>query len=126
MEFFACIIGGIALIACGGGLFLVRAPHWPQDETHTDAVRNSIKRWSKFQRGVRFLNNTVLIAAGGAIVSAAFVPHGRTWMLLWSSVLLLLLLSILLAMIDALTSLSGYRKSIPRVAEHSLSNERDL
>ena len=125
MEFFACIVGGLALIGCGGGLFLIRAPDWPQDASHSDSLRSSIERWSKFQRGVRFLNNIVLMLAGVVIVLTVLVPRGRVWMLLWSSVLLLLLLSILLAMIDALTSLSGYRKSLPKVTENSLRGERD-
>lgn len=125
MESFACIVGGLALISCGGGLFLIRAPDWPQDASHSDALRSSIERWSKFQRGVRFLNNIVLMFAGVAIVLTALVPRGRVWVWLWSSVLLLLMLSILLAMIDALTSLSGYRKSLPRVTESSLRGERD-
>ncbi len=125
MEFIACIVGGIALIGCGGGLFLIRPPQWPQDASHSDALRGSIERWSKFQRLVRVLNNLILMLAGGTIVLTAVVPRGRIWMLLWSSVLLLLMLSILLAMVDALTSLSGYRKSLPKVTENSLRGERD-
>lgn len=125
MEFFVCIAGGIALMGCGAGLFLVRAPAWPQEESPPDSDQTSETRRSKFQIAVRYLNNALLIVAGGVIFSTAFVPHGRTWMLLWAGILVLLAMCILLAIVDALTSLSGYRKALPHVARRSLGGDHD-
>ena len=125
MEYFACIAGGIALMGCGAGLFLVRAPAWPQDEAPTDKPHDAVTKRSGFQIGVRYLNNFLLIIAGGVIASTPFVPRGRIWMLLWAAILLLLVGCILLALIDALTSLSGYRKALPRAARRSLGSDHE-
>jgi len=125
MEFLACILGGVALMGCGVGLFFMRAPEWPQDDSSSEAMRKSITRWTKFQRGVRILNNGLMVAAGAVMVSTGVVGHGRIWMWLWMLILLLLLICISLALVDALTSLSGYRKALPQVARRALGSDHE-
>lgn len=126
MEYFACILGGTALIACGVSLFWVRLPNWHENiATLTDPLAKSAARWAVFQRAVRTINNLLLVIAGGGIVTTTFFAHGRTWMLLWTAVLLTLLLCILFAMIDALTSLAGYRRALPIAARQSLGDLSD-
>ncbi len=123
MEFFACILGGAALFVCGLCLFWVRLPNWHENETTLpEPLLKSATRWALFQKAVRYLNNFLVLLAGCAMVSTAFVAHGRVWMLLWIAILLILLLCILFAMIDALTSLAGYRRALPIAARRSLGD----
>jgi hypothetical protein len=125
MEFLACILGGAALMGCGVGLFFMRPPEWPQDDSFSEALRKSIARWTKFQRGVRILNNGLMMTAGGIMMATGLVGHGRVWMWLWMLILLLLLMCISLALVDALTSLSGYRKALPQAAKRALGSEHE-
>ncbi len=125
MEFFACVAGGLALIGCGVGLFSMRAPSWPQDDSLSDDSRLSIARWSKLQRAVRYLNNGLLIVTGTLIFGTAWAQHGRFWMLLWAAILLMLMISVALAFLDALASLSGYRQALPHAARRALGNDPD-
>lgn len=126
MEFIACLAGGIALMVCGVALFWLRPPNWQSDGDLVDQHRVAIQRWARVQIAVRWANNVLLVAIGGLIAATAFVPHGRTWMLFWSGILLLLLVCILLAMIDAMSSLAGYRRALPEAARRSFSGSPDL
>lgn len=126
MEFIACLAGGIALMVCGVALFWLRPPNWQADGDLVDQQRVAIQRWSRVQTAVRWANNVLLVVIGALIACTAFVPHGRTWMLFWSGILLLLLVCILLAMIDAMSSLAGYRRALPEAARRSFSGRPDL
>ncbi|MCA9132377.1 MAG: hypothetical protein KDA45_04460 [Planctomycetales bacterium] len=123
MEFFACVFGGLALIVCGLSLFKLRPPNWESDGDLATAPKRAIARWSFFQRYIRYLNNSLLVVIGVGIVATAFVPHGQRWMLLWTVILVLLLVSILLALLDAMSSLAGYRRALPEAARRSLSDD---
>jgi hypothetical protein len=125
MEFFACLIGGAVLIACGVGLLWVHPPNWQSDGELLELPQKSIARWSRFQRVLRLVNNVLLILIGGSIMASAFVPHGRVWIVLWMANLLLLLLCILFAIIDAFSTLAGYRRALPEAARRSLGGERE-
>jgi threonine/homoserine/homoserine lactone efflux protein len=125
MEFIACILGGIGLVASGLWLTRFHPPKWDQEgDTSSDEAR-AFLRWGSFQRVLRILTNSLLVLIGISIFSAAFVPHGRTWMLLWSVILVLLLVCILFAMIDAFSSLAGYRRALPEAVRRSFGNEHE-
>ena len=68
------------------------------------------------------MNNSLLIAIGAIILATAFVAHGKVWMLLWSGVLLLLLICIFLAMLDAYSSLASYKRALPEAARRSFTD----
>lgn len=122
MEFVACLLGGIALVGCGFGLFRLRPPNWQDDGDFGEENQRMIKRWSKFQHGVRRVNNSLMILIGSLIVTTSFVPHGRAWVLLWSLILVLLLVCILMAMLDAFSSLAGYKRALPEAARRSFAD----
>lgn len=122
MESIACIVGGLGLIACGLGLFRVRAPNWQDDGELAEEERRAIERWSKVQRIVRYLNNSLLMAIGASIAATAFIPHGRRWALAWVAIFVALLVCILLASIDAFSSLAGYRRALPEAARRSFQD----
>jgi hypothetical protein len=128
MEFAACLTGGLGLMICGMALFSLRPPNWKNDGELLEIHRTVIERWALLQRIVRWLNNLMLIVIGGLIAATAFVPHGQVWMLLWSVILLLLLVAILFAMVDAFSSLAGYRRALPEAARRSFSRQelRDI
>lgn len=130
MESIACIAGGICLVACGIALFRLRPPNWKNDGELVDLVNiKAIEWWSTVQRLVRVANNSLMIFIGIAIASTAFIPHGaqatrdsgRAWMLAWGVILVLLLFCILFAMIDAFSSLAGYRRALPEAARRSFT-----
>ena len=125
MEIFACLIGGAALIACGMALSRLRPPDWQSDGELTEIHQRAIARWAVLQRVVRIMNNSLLGIIGGAIMASVFVPHGRVWMLLWCAILVLLLVCILFAMIDAFSSLAGYRRALPEAARRSFGYEQE-
>jgi len=127
MEFFACILGGLALMAVSCGLFLIRPPDWRSEEDKAaNPTELTKKRFAGLQRSLRYFNNGLLMFIGGGIFASAFVPHGRGWMLLWTGILISLLLSVLLALIDALTSMAGYRRALPEAARRTLGRDHDL
>lgn len=74
-----------------------------------------------FQRGVRRCTNILLGLTGTLVFFCAFVPHGRTWMALWLLIFLALLTALLLAGLDAISSMIGYRKAIPEAARRSFA-----
>ncbi len=119
MEFVACLIGGLLLSACGVGLFAMRPPDWTVEGPLVSQEQQAIEWWFVVQRYVRWVTNCLLILIGGVISVTAFVPHGRTWMMMWAGILVLLLLCILFAMVDALGSVAGYRRAVPGAARRS-------
>lgn len=119
-----CIVGGFLLIGAAYGLSRLRPPNWHADGDLSEEPQLSIARWAKIQRVVRLLNNSLIALIGIAIIASAFVPHGRSWMLLWSAILLLVLTCILFALLDAFSSLSGYRRALPEAARRSFSREQ--
>lgn len=121
MELIACVVGGMFLVGCGVGLFRLRPPNWQNDGDLTDEHRRAIERWAVVQRVVRTMNNSLMILIGCLIAATGFIPHGKPWMLVWGGVLVLLLVCILFAMIDAFSSLAGYRRALPEAARRSFS-----
>lgn len=125
MEMYACLIGGAALLLSGFGLSLLAPPDWTMSGTGLD-VERSIARWSAFQWRVRRSNNLLLMAIGVSIAASGLVPHGNAWLFLWFAILVALLVCILLAFLDALSSLAGYRHAVPEAARRSFSRTRDV
>jgi hypothetical protein len=123
--FIACVFGGCGLIACGAMLSRLRPPDWGNEVDLSEDHRRALRRWSRFQRVIRMANNGLLAVIGGAIVGSAFIPRDRTWGILWCVILGLLLLTILLAMMDALSSFAGYRRALPEAARRSMI-DRDM
>lgn len=123
--FIACVVGGCGLIAFSAMLSRLRPPDWNSDGDVSDEHRSALRRWSRFQRLVRLANNALLSIIGGAIVGSAFVPRGRVWGIIWCVILALVLLTILLAMLDAFSSIAGYRRALPEAARRSML-DRDL
>lgn len=123
MEFFACVLGGASVVAGGIVLFFVRPPDWQSDGEIAEDSKRVIARWSAVQRAVRVLTNSLIAMAGGGIMVAGFLPHGRVWMWLWAGVVSALLACIALAMLDALSSLASYRRAVPEAARRALGND---
>jgi hypothetical protein len=124
MEFTACLVGGLSLIGCGVALGWLRPPNWQSEGEMVGHQRAAIEWWAKVQRFVRTLNNGMLILIGGLIASTAFIPHGHTWMLVWCGILVLLFGCILLAMVDAMSSLAGYKRALPEAARRSFGTSK--
>lgn len=118
--FIACIVGGLVLIASGAMLSRLRPPDWSSDGELSDEHRRPLIRWGRFQRILRLANNALVSIIGGAIVGSAFIPRGRAWGIAWCVILALVLLTIVLAMIDAFSSLAGYRRALPEAARRSM------
>lgn len=123
METFACLLGGTTLVFCGIGLSKMRAPDWSLGEDSAVQANRIIARWAKFQRSVRSLNNGLLMAMGGIMAGSGVVPHGNVWLGMWFSILLVLLVCIFLAFLDALSSLAGYREALPEAARRSFGQQ---
>ena len=123
MEFTACVTGGLALIGCGIALFRLRPPNWQNDGDLLESHRTALQRWSIVQSVVRSLNNSLMILIGILITATAFLSRGELWIVMWSLVLVLLLLCIVLAMVDACGSLAGYKRALPEAARRSFGNQ---
>ncbi len=124
MEMYACLLGGVALMLSGFGLSRIAPPDWSIDDAGGDASQ-SIARWSAFQWRVRRSNNFLLILIGASIAGSGLIPHGNAWLFLWFAILVALLVCILLAFLDALSSLAGYRYAVPEAARRSFSRHRE-
>ena len=125
MELYACLLGGVALMLSGYGLSRIAPPDWTLEDNSADAGR-SIARWSAFQWRVRRSNNFLLIMIGASIAASGLIPHGNAWLFLWFVILVALLICILLAFLDALSSLAGYRHAVPEAARRSFSRQREV
>ena len=127
MESIACIVGGICLVGCGIALSYLRPPDWSSDGDLLDDPRRSILRWATVQRWVRLANNSLVALIGVTIFSAAFIPHGRVWIIVWLTILVLLLVCLLFAILDAFSSMAGYHRALPEAARRSFlaSDEED-
>ncbi len=125
MEMYACLIGGAALLLSGIGLSRLAPPDWTMSDMGFDEGR-SIARWSAFQSRVRRSNNLLMMVIGVSIAASGLVPHGNAWLFLWFAILVALLVCILLAFLDALSSLAGYRHAVPEAARRSFSRTRDV
>ncbi len=123
MEMSMCLIVGIGLVLFGIGLSRLRPPNWNSDVSVSYAGYATIARWATFQRFVRLFNNALLVALGIAIAMAGLIPHNRVWFLLWFSILIGLLFSIMLAFLDALSSMAGYRQAIPEAVRRSFGKD---
>ena len=131
MESIACIIAGVGLIASGLALFRLRQPNWQDEGDLSDQNRPAIEWWSNLQSFVRNANNILLILMGLMIFASSFFPHGqgsksddRTWMFMWIAILGLVLICIFLAMVDAMSSLAGYKRALPEAARRSFSDPK--
>lgn len=125
MEPWLCIAGGACLIASSFVLSRMRLPDWTDNAEVTPQMGRSLARWSFFQRIVRRCNNWLLALTGVLICLTGFVPHGRAWIMLWLSVLLLIVLVLLLAGLDALSSMASYRRAVPDVARRAFREQPD-
>lgn len=121
MELVFCITGGLAMIGGGIALAFVRSPQWALDADTSTKSGRTLQRVIGFQRGVRRSTNILLGLTGGIMLLCAFVPHGRTWMALWLLIFLALLAVMLLAGLDAISSMVGYRQAIPEAARRSFA-----
>lgn len=121
MEIVACTVGGLALIGCAIALFKMSPPDWHADGDLVDSEHRALARWARVQRTVRLANNSLLAIIGLGILASSFVPRGQMWLFLWSAILLLLLVCIGFAMLDALSSVAGYRRALPEAARRSFS-----
>lgn len=125
IEDIACIAVGSLLIAAAFWLSRMAPPDWTTHGELLDEPQRVIARWATVQRFVRITNNFMIAIIGGAIAAAAFVPHTRYWMLLWCAILAAVMFCIFLAMLDALSSLAGYRSALPEAARRSFIQEQD-
>ena len=118
-----CIVTGTALVAVGIALFRIRQPNWKDEGDLVEHHRVAIERWSKVQLYVRSINNCLVILIGTLIFASAFLDRGRKiWGICWLVILALLMVCIILAMIDALSSFAGYRRALPEAARRSFSD----
>jgi hypothetical protein len=121
METIACTLGGLILIVTSLALARLKSPQWlrlGEGEQAAQRQRESV------QSLIRRANNAVLGVTGGLIIATGWVPHGKTWMMLWGGVIIALFVAIVLAGFDACSSLVGYKRSIPEVARRSFSREQ--
>jgi hypothetical protein len=123
MEMYTCWLAGAALVASGLGLSRLAPPNWAADVDPEFDEGKSLERWSAFQGRVRRSNNFLLVLIGTAIAASGMLPRGNAWLVLWFSILVALLVCILLAFLDALASLSGYKRAVPEAARRSFSRK---
>lgn len=125
MEMYACFLAGAALVISGLGLSRLAPPDWGADVDPAFDERKSLARWSAFQWRVRRSNNFLLVLIGAAIAASGTLPRGNAWLVLWFAILVALLVCILLAFLDALASLAGYKRAVPEAARRSFSRNRE-
>jgi hypothetical protein len=125
MEMYACLLGGAALVLSGLALSRLAPPDWAADVDPAFDEGQSIARWSAFQWRVRRWNNFLLVLIGTGIAASGLMPRGNEWLMLWFAILVALLVCILLAFLDALASLAGYKRAVPEAARRSFSRNRE-
>ncbi|MGN6545183.1 MAG: hypothetical protein ACTHK7_09060 [Aureliella sp.] len=120
MELVLGISGGLVML---GALVLafVRPPQWMGDSDPASKPGQTIRRWGGFQRVIRRCINAMLGLIGALVFACAFVPQGRAWMAMWLFVFLALITALLLAALDAVCSVAGYRQAMPEAARRSLA-----
>jgi hypothetical protein len=119
----ACAVGGTLLILCSFGLSRVPTPDWQSEGEFDEKQQKAIGRWAAVQRTVRRTNNILLAVIGCGIIATIFVAADKPRLVLWAAILLLLLLSIGFALLDAVSSLASYRIALPEAARRSLGND---
>ena len=124
MEMYTCLLAGAALVASGLALSRLAPPDWAADVDPELDEGKSLARWSAFQSRVRRSNNFLLVLIGTAIAASGLLPRGNAWLVLWFAILVALLVCILLAFLDALASLSGYKRAVPEAARRSFSRKQ--
>ncbi|MFO0941275.1 MAG: hypothetical protein U0930_10950 [Pirellulales bacterium] len=117
-----CVVGGIAVFLAGIALSRMRSPDWKSDQM-TDHEQRHANKLGQVQRVFRWINNKLICIIGGMIVTTAAIPHGRYWMIAWSAIFFLLLICILLAMLDALSSLFAYRHTLPSTLRGTIGED---
>lgn len=125
MEIYLCLFGGTALVLSGLVLSRLAPPDWAADVDPALEEGQSLARWSAFQWRVRRSNNLLLIMIGAAIAASGLLPRGNAWLMLWAAILVALLVCILLAFLDALASLAGYKRAVPEAARRSFSRRTE-
>lgn len=117
-----CVIGGVCLIIAGVALSRLRPPDW-SSASMTTLEQQRINTYSRFQRGIRWINNRLISVIGGLIVCTAAIPHGRNWIIAWSAIFFFLLMCIFLAMLDALSSIFSYKRTLPSTLRSTLGED---
>lgn len=112
--------GGLVMIGAIA-LAFVRTPQWMDHSDPASKRGQVIQRWGGIQRVIRRCINAVLGLIGALVFACAFVPQGRAWMAMWLFVFLALLTALLLAGLDAICSIAGYRQAVPEAARRSLA-----
>jgi len=120
-----CIVSGLGLIASSVLLSRLRVPDWSNEHDVGSSSHAAAMKWSAFQRGVRKTNNVLLAGTGILICTAGLLEHGQVWMIVWLGVVLLLMIVFLLACIDAFSSMTGYRRTVPEAARRSFGDQKD-
>lgn len=122
MEQFFCVLLGVCLLIIGIVLTRLQPPDWTSKHLD-DAQQRKVNACSRLQRIARWINNRLISVIGGLIVVTAAIPHGRNWMVVWSAIFSLLLLCIFLAMVDALSSIWAYRRTLPATIRATLGED---
>jgi hypothetical protein len=122
---YTCLFAGAVLVLSGLGLSRLAPPDWAADVDPAFDEGKSVARWSAFQWRVRRSNNFLLVLIGTAIAASGMLPRGNAWLVLWFAILVALLVCILLAFLDALASLAGYKRAVPEAARRSFSRNRE-
>ncbi len=125
MESWVCFLIGVALVISSAMLSRLRPPDWTKIGPIAPESEASLERWSRFQRAIRFINNLLLALIGVLIGATGLMAHTQTWMIVWLSVLLLLMIVVLLACLDAFTSMTGYRRAVPEAARRSFGEQEN-
>lgn len=60
------------------------------------------------------------------MIASVLLSHGPAWIALWCIVLVLLLVCVLLALMDAYSSFAGYRHALPEAARRSLNADHEI
>lgn len=123
VEQVVCVVGGVAVFLAGIALARFRSPDWKSDNMN-DREQLHAGRLVVVQRGLRWINNKLLCLIGGMIVCTAAFPHDRTWIIAWSAIFFLVLLCILLAMLDAVSSLVAYRHTLPSALRGTIDEDQ--
>ena len=121
MQLVLGISGGLVMLGAVA-LAFVRTPQWMGDADPASKRGQTIQRWGGFQRVIRRCINAMLGLAGALVFACAFVPQGRTWLAMWLFVFLALITALLLAGLDAVCSVAGYRQAVPEAARRSFAH----